>query len=112
MKKAFPGLGFSMDRQLYDNYDAEKQDVIPQLKFARKDDALNRGMEYLISVLLATNCDYFIGGRNAGTMAALIMAGEYEQEYIFDLGRYGIDDDAYTYTLDGKPVYVNKRTHL
>lgn len=108
IKSRFPGKVFSMDYQRFDTYIPDNGHLLGEIRFEREDDAYRRGADYLMSNLLFTECDSFIGGVNSGCIATLIMKNTFEHEYIFDdLGHYGIDDDAYAYTPDGKPVIVN-----
>lgn len=109
MKHKFPGKVFSMDYQRFDTYQANPKNLLGDMRFERADDAYHRGADYLMSNLLFTECDSFIGSVNSGCIATLVIKNKFEHEYIFDeLGHYGIDDDAYAYTPDGKPIFVNK----
>lgn len=109
MKDKFPGKVFSMDYQRFDNYSAGTKNLLGEIRFEREDDAYHRGADYLVSNLLLAECDSFIGSVNSGCIATLIIKNKFEHEYIFDeLGHYGIDDDAYAYTPDGKPIIINK----
>lgn len=108
IKDTFPGMVFSMDYQRFDSYEEkEMKGLIGTMRFTRENDAYRRGADYLMSTLLLAECDCFIGSVNGGCVATLIMTEGFEEEYIFDnLGVYGIDDDAYAFTPDGKPIYV------
>ena len=49
-----------------------------------------RGMNYLIKLLILSNCAYFVGGDTMGSWATMIFAGNrYKEKYVFDLGFYG-----------------------
>lgn len=52
-----------------------------------------RGIEYLTSIYLLSQCNGLIAGRTSGTVGTCIMADHYEFRYIFSLGRYGIEDE-------------------
>lgn len=69
-------------------YDYEGDGYISALKSDREDDAYLQGYEYLITTLLLAECDCFIGGRNGGTVAALLFSKNYDYQYIWNLGRY------------------------
>lgn len=48
-----------------------------------------RGMDYLVKIILLTRCRYLISSITMGSIAAYcINGGNYEDEYIFDLGLY------------------------
>lgn len=48
-----------------------------------------RGMEYLLKILMLSECKYFISSITMGSISAyLLKQSDYEDEYIFDLGRY------------------------
>ena len=109
IKDTFPGKVFSMDYQRFDSYQQNPTCLVGTVHFDREDDAYRRGADYLISTLMLADSDCFIGSLNGGCIATLIMSEGFEHEYIFNnLGVYGIDDDAFAFTPDGKPVYVNK----
>ena len=72
--------------QNYNGYLAEK-------KFERKDDAYHRGADYYIVLNALSKCNSLIAGACAGTTIALNLNNhQYEHVYIFNLGKYGIDD--------------------
>lgn len=104
IKDSFPGMVFSMDYQRYDNYKFNKKvgsiySTIGNMRFDREDDEYRRGADYLMSTLLFTKCQCFIGGVAGGSTATLIMKGKFQHEYIYtDLGVYGIDEKAMLFT--------------
>ena len=52
-------------------------------------DKKKRGMDYLVKIILLSRCRYFVGAITMGSIAAYAMnGGKYEDEYVFDLGRY------------------------
>lgn len=65
-----------------------------------------QGLDYLTSIYLLSRCNCFIGTGCGARRIALYMTEGYEEEYSYNLGFYGIDDDAYTLTPSGKPIYV------
>ena len=56
-------------------------------------DPFERGIEYLTSIYLLSQCNGLIAGRTTGTVGTCIMADNYEFKYIFSLGRYGLEDE-------------------
>lgn len=56
-------------------------------------DPFERGIEYLTSIYLLSQCNGLVAGRTSGTVGTCIMADHYEFRYIFSLGRYGIEDE-------------------
>ncbi len=54
-----------------------------------KEDKKQRGMEYLVKILLISKCRYLVSSITTGSLAAYSFnGGNYEDEYIFDLGLY------------------------
>lgn len=67
-------------------------------KFLSHDKCINRlsnssyqrGLNYLVKLLILSKCAYFVGGNTMGSWATLIFAGNrYKDKHIFDLGVYG-----------------------
>lgn len=52
------------------------------------DDSCENGMEYLVTILLLSKCNYLCGGCVSGTVGALLLTEGYEDTYLFDLGKY------------------------
>jgi uncharacterized protein YfkK (UPF0435 family) len=49
-----------------------------------------RGLIYLCKLVILSKCGYLIGGNTMGSWAACAFSeGEYIEQYIFDLGKYG-----------------------
>lgn len=108
IKRQFPGKVFSMDYKRFDSFTSGEYQLVGDIQFDREEDGYRRGADYLISTLLMQDCHCYMSGKNAACTATLIMTDGFEHEYIFDDGRYGFEDDAYSFTPDGKPVYVSK----
>lgn len=53
------------------------------------DNAYERGMQYLIKIIILSKCGYLIGGNTNGMWAANVFANEFKDKFIFDLGLYG-----------------------
>lgn len=51
-----------------------------------------RGIEYLKSIYLLSRCNGLVAGRTSGTVGAMLMSEGYDFQYVFSLGRYGIED--------------------
>lgn len=57
--------------------------------FIESDTGYERGMTYLIKILLLSRCQYFIGGITSGSKIALAFNGnQYKEKYVFSLGKY------------------------
>lgn len=78
-------------------YSSQKR-IYPSEFFLNDDPEFNqrspfeRGMEYLQSIYTLAQCNGIIAGRTSGTVGAVLMARNYEFQYIFSLGRYGVED--------------------
>lgn len=69
-------------------------------QFDTLNDKHHQGMDYITAIVILSKCNCFIGGKCDGTLAALNMNGDkYENVYLFDLGRYGIDNDDFATQL-------------
>ncbi len=51
-------------------------------------DKLEKGKDYLLSIMLLADCDCLVAGNAGGTHGAVLMSRGYEYQYIFDLGMY------------------------
>lgn len=63
-------------------------DVVTRVQFDRDDDQRLQGEEYLLQVLILSKCHFLLAGQCGGTLGAELLTKGYEQEYIWDLGRY------------------------
>ncbi len=61
---------------------------ITQVHFDRQDDARKQGEEYLIQILLLSNCNCLLAGPCGGTIGAELFSKGFDKEYIWDLGVY------------------------
>lgn len=100
-KKAFPEKVLENKRFYYDDkYDdlTKGKDVdnpcfLSEIGFERDDDLYWRGVEYLSSLKLVSNCDAYIAGNCGGGRAALYLnSGGFKYWHIFDCGLFRIDD--------------------
>lgn len=71
-----------------ERYEAANGKYLSEIKENSKDSSLT----YLASVWGLAQCKYIVAGRTSGTVAAVILSEDYEGEYFFNLGKYGIDD--------------------
>ena len=105
IKKTFPGIVLNYDCPRFSiNDDESYTDILsltPYHVFGRENDRYLKGKEYLISMLLMTYCNFFIAGNVSGTIGVLVMKNEFEKEYIFDMGTYGMEDEAILYVPEG-----------
>ena len=96
------------DGNIYKRVENYFKDMLVHLPFDRlitnyssksylsKDDSINqvsespyeRGMIYLIKVLLLSSCQYFIGGKTCGSWASCTFSQGFKYFYLFDLGKY------------------------
>jgi len=60
--------------------------------FGIKDERTKRGEDYWIVLNILSSCNSIIAGQCGGTDVALTLNNnQYENVYLFDLGRYGMD---------------------
>lgn len=52
------------------------------------EDKIKMNMDYMASMNILSRCDYLIGGRTSGTIAACLMNNKYKYKYLWDLGLY------------------------
>ena len=53
-----------------------------------RNNKVQKGREYLLSIMLLSGCNCLLAGNVGGTHGALLMNDEYEYKYIFELGYY------------------------
>lgn len=61
---------------------------INDVSYDRENDRYLKGRDYLINIVLLSECNCLVAGSAGGTYAALLMGSEYEYQYIYDLGNY------------------------
>ena len=86
-------------------YDKNETWLIENESF-KKISPRQQGMDYLTTIYILSKCNCFIATGCGARRIALYMTEGFEEQYTYDLGFYGIDDDAYTLTPSGKPIYV------
>lgn len=103
LEKRFPNKVLINRRSYYDEdntIDYSRCNIdhrgISDVRFQREDDAYLRGVEYLSSINLVSNCSALIAGGCGATIAALYMNGlKYKSSCVFQLGKYGKDPIPY-----------------
>lgn len=73
-------------------YESDLKDTINQTNIDCHIDIHEKNMEYLTALALLSRCTCLIGGRTSGTVATLLLSQGFEATYLWDLGRYGVDD--------------------
>lgn len=73
-------------------YASDISESINQTNIDCQIDLHRKNMEYLTALVLLSKCRYFIGGRTSGTIVSLLLADHFDETYIWNCGRYGIDD--------------------
>lgn len=105
-QQRFPQKVCHLEHPFFDIFHSTDAETLSEIHFARKNDAYLRGLEYLISVLLLARCDYLVAGRCSAVSVAQIINNHFKDKYIFDLGRYGINDDCYLWSPLNRPLYI------
>lgn len=73
-------------------YESDLPDTINQTNISNHVDIHQKNMEYLTALILLSKCQYFMGGRTSGTVVSLLLSDGFEGTYIWNCGRYGVDD--------------------
>ena len=92
-KKEFGDKLLDNNQYRYKYTDKQADKFISSIKVDRPDHSYNLGREYLASLYILSKCDYFVGGRCAGTRDAFVMQDDWKDAYIWDLGLY--DDKSF-----------------
>lgn len=73
----------------YDNFSSSNVFVLSEMHFDRENDEYQKGIEYLTTMHLLSNCNALFGSLVGSTMGAICMnCGAYEGVEIFDAGMY------------------------
>lgn len=84
LKELYGDIVFSSDDSFIDSYNSEAY-----IESSFTNDAYERGLNYLIRILLIGKCDYFIGGITNGSLVSYCLKdGYYDDSYWFELGKY------------------------
>lgn len=65
-----------------------KDGYLSEIKAEKKNDIYNRGLNYLITILILAKCSCIVAGRTSGTVGAALLTDGWEYSYFFDLGYY------------------------
>lgn len=89
-RQRFPGKIRINKRQYYDAIFGEcNLSLIKDVHFDREDDDYLKGIEYLSSLIILSECDGIIAGNCGGSqMAVFLNAGYYSYRHVYDLGLY------------------------
>lgn len=89
-KQKFPGIIITNKRSYYDKiYYENKYKLIGSVHFERENDDYYKGLEYLSSVWILSNCKSLIAGHCGGSRTAVFLNnGKYDYVKVFDLGLY------------------------
>lgn len=83
-KNKYGEMAFSSDDDFVKNYSATDY-----VENSFQNDPYERGLKYLIRLLLLTKCDYLVSSITNGSMFVLAEKQDvYKKQYLFDLGRY------------------------
>lgn len=90
-RKEFPDKILINKRTYYDDIFRQSQlQWIKDVHFERENDEYLKGLEYLSSLYIVSQCKALIAGNCGGSqMAVFLNGGRYEYEHVFDLGMYG-----------------------
>ncbi|MBR3606531.1 MAG: hypothetical protein IKL51_03020 [Lachnospiraceae bacterium] len=78
-------------------YNPQKR-VYPSGVYLNEDKEFNqrepfqKGLEYLQTIYTLSKCNGLVAGRTSGTVGACLLSNSFEFQYIFTLGRYGVED--------------------
>ena len=64
-----------------------KDSFISDIKISREE-KIRMNLDYIVSMNILSRCDYLIGGRTSGTIAACLMNNSHKYKYLWDLGLY------------------------
>lgn len=83
-KNKYGEMAFSSDDDFIKNYSATDY-----VENSFQNDPYERGLKYLIRLLLLTKCDYLVSSITNGSIFVLAEKQDtYKDQYLFDLGRY------------------------
>lgn len=66
---------------------------LPTISIDRENDCYLKGREYLTTIVMLSKSKVLLGGRTSGTVGAMLLSDGFEYSHMFDLGRYGIEED-------------------
>jgi hypothetical protein len=61
---------------------------LSEITYNNNCDRYMKGLKYLSSIYILSKCNFFIGGRTAGTLGVYFMSNGFEYDYLWDIGYY------------------------
>lgn len=58
-----------------------------------ENECIENAYDYLASILILSKCKCLVAGRTSGTVGAYIFSEGFDEEYLFNKGKYGVDDE-------------------
>lgn len=93
MKKTFGDICYTNKRRFVDyNKNGYIQESIPAEHSGYN--KIITGRNYLKTIMMLSKCNCILGGRTSGLIGAFIMSDGFECQHVFDLGRYGENDNS------------------
>lgn len=83
-KRTFKDNLLFIDQKRFNN---EAENFICDYKY-KDGERVTMNLDYLTSMHILSKCDYLIGGRTSGTIAANLMSRGFKYHYYWDLGTY------------------------
>jgi hypothetical protein len=78
----------SNDQRRFKQSDFENADYISQIINTEKEENYSLGLDYLSSIYNLSKCDFFIGGKTAGTVGVYLLSKGFVYDYVWDIGFY------------------------
>ena len=97
-KKEFGEMLLDNGQYRYKYGKEDQKSFIADMKIDREDHEYHLGFEYFSSLYILSKCNYFIGGRCSGTKVAWLLADNWKDCYIWDMGVYTQDVIKYSLT--------------
>ncbi len=87
-QKVFGEICIVLDRQ-YVDYNPQTDKSVTMSRIDRPNDYFLQGKDYLTQIWLLSVCNSFVAARCSGSVAAMMLAKNFEHTYFFNLGSYG-----------------------
>lgn len=90
-REEFPDKIYINKRRYYDEiFDGKELKLIKDVHFERENDDYLKGMEYISSMMILSQCAGIVAGNCGGSQTAVFLnQGNYQDTVIYDLGLYG-----------------------
>lgn len=88
-QKKFKDLLISTQNIYFSNI---KEENLTEVYKKYQVDLYSKNQEYLTALYLLSKCCCFIGGRTSGAVVSLLLSDKYDYFYMWNMGRYGVDD--------------------